>query len=246
MIGFRGTMPAKAPVVSVVLPAFNEDARLDTGLRQIVEHLRERAFEIVVVDDGSRDGTAEIAERWAREDARVRLVRLETNCGKGAALRAGISRTSGDWVLVTDVDLSAPIEELAVLEKAAPGIDVVIGSRAIAGARLLARQPARRERLGRWFNTAARLIALPGILDTQCGFKLWRGPVARAVFRRSVLDRFAFDVETLWRAKTSGYRLREVPIRWSHDGRSTVRVGRDGLQMLLDLLRLLLIRSLGS
>jgi len=238
---------ADSPELSVVLPAFNEESRVGAALERIMDFLDgRRSFELWVVNDGSADGTAAVAEPWVRRDPRVHLLRLRTNFGKGAALHAGISRTTGRWVLATDVDLSAPIEELAELEKWAGFSDVVIGSRALKESRLETRQPARRERLGRWFNAAARIVAIPGILDSQCGFKLWRGEAARAVFRRSLLNRFAFDVETLWMARSLGYRIRETPVRWSHDSRSTVRVGRDGARMVADLIRVLLRRSLGS
>lgn len=237
-----------APALSVILPAFNEERRLENGLRQVVDCLSGfgRPFEVLVVDDGSRDRTDRIAEQWARSVPSIRLLRLRENRGKGAAVRTGVAASEGDWLLVTDVDLSTPIQELAVLQEASGRADVVVGSRVAVGARLGKRQPGRRERLGRWFNAAARLTAVPGILDTQCGFKLWRREAARAVFPRLRLNRFAFDVECLWLAKRLGYRVREVPVRWSHEGHSTVHVFRDGSRMLWDLLGLLLRRVLGS
>ncbi len=230
--------------LSVVFPAYREERRLPGCLDAATEFLRGRDGEIVVVDDGSPDGTRALAERRAAGDPRILVHALPRNRGKGAAVREGVLRSRGRVVLVSDVDLATPLSEFDRLEPLLQRAAVVVGSRALAGAKLEARESWRREVLGRFFNAVARVGVLPGILDTQCGFKIWRGDVARAVFRRVRLERFAFDVESLWLARRMGHRVIEAPVTWRHDEGSTVRVGRDGLRMGTDLLRLVLRRTL--
>lgn len=218
------------------------------GLTRIVSYLSARGagFEVIVVDDGSSDSTKPIAEQYAGVDNRVRCFSLGRNRGKGTAVAHGILQACGDWILVTDVDLSTPIEELERLEAYRGSADVIIGSRALQASRLDVRQPALREWLGRLFNKAVRVVSLPGIYDTQCGFKLWSRPAAKAVFPRVRVGRFAFDVESLWLGRRRGFRIKEVPVCWRHDPGSTVRLGRDGVRMGCDLLRLLLRRVIGD
>src|SRR5262245_13928486 len=231
-------MPPDA-LLSVVVPCYNEERRLAEGLAALTAWLKgRRPYEILVVDDGSRDGTLRLAREHAGRDAAIRVHALPRNRGKGAAVREGMLAARGSLLLMTDVDLSSPIDELPKLEAALGRADVAIGSRALATSNIEVRQPGQRENLGRSFNIAVRLMLLPGLFDTQCGFKLWKGGVARKVFRRMTLDRFAFDVEALWTARHLGFRVAEVPVRWRHDDRSSVRVGRDGIRMGLDLWRI--------
>ena len=198
-------------VLSVVIPAYNERARLPRTLERIRGFLAGRPHEIVVVDDGSADGTAEAA-RAAAGDALV-LLRNEGNRGKGYSVRRGMLAARGARRLMTDADLSTPIEELARLEQALEdGHGVAIGSRALAGARIEVRQPLYRESLGRLFNVFVRALAVPGVRDTQCGFKLFTAAAAQAVFTAARLDGFSFDVEALFIARQLGYRVAEVPV----------------------------------
>ncbi len=223
--------------LSVVIPAFQEAGRLPASLAALIAHgeRRERPCELIVVDDGSSDGTAEVATRClAPLGARGRVVRLPENRGKGAAVRRGIEATVGERILLTDADLSTPIEELARLEGAlAEGADVAIGSRALDRSRVLRPQPKLREWSGRAFNLVVQLFALPGIWDSQCGFKLFRGDVARDVFGRSRSEGFGFDVEALAVARHLGYRIAEVPVRWRNDDDSRLSFAR-GLAAFLD------------
>lgn len=236
------------PALSVVLPAYNEERRLEGGLDRILAFLKQRntPSEIIVVDDGSRDSTRAIIERRAAAEPSIRCLALPVNQGKGAAVAAGMLAARADWILCSDVDLSTPIEELSRLEAYKGKADVVIGSRALVESDLQVRQPLRRENLGRSFNHAVRLAAIYGIHDTQCGFKLWSRQAARDVFSRMRLRRFAFDVESLWLARRRGWRIKEVGVVWRHDPDSTVHVVRDGIRMGADLLRILLWRTLGS
>ncbi len=234
------------PALSVVFPCYNEERRLAHGLDRATDYLRSRGepYEILVVDDGSRDGTRALAEKRAAADPSIHCYSLGVNRGKGAAVREGMLRARGRWILMSDIDLSAPIEEIGRLEALRGRADVMIASRARPGSRLEVRQPPRREFLGRAFNVAVRLAALPGLFDTQCGFKLWSREAAARVFRRVRLERFAFDVESLWLARRLGFRVAEVAVRWRHDDRSAVRPLRDGARMGMDLLRILLRRTL--
>jgi dolichyl-phosphate beta-glucosyltransferase len=239
-------MPTDKDLLSVVVPCYNEERRLVEGLAALTTYLKgRRPYEILVVDDGSRDGTLALARSQADRDPAIRVLGLPRNRGKGAVVREGMLAARGSRILMTDVDLSSPIDELPKLDAALDRADVAIGSRALAASSIEVRQSGRRENLGRSFNIAVRLMLLPGLFDTQCGFKLWKAGAAKDVFRRLTLDRFAFDVEALWAARSRGWRIAEVPVRWRHDDRSTVRVGRDGLRMGLDLWRILGRRLLG-
>jgi len=185
------------------------------------------------VDDGSTDGTA---ARAARE--RVRVLRHEPNRGKGYAVRRGMLAATGERRLLTDADLSTPIEELAKLQAALDeGYDVAIGSRAIAGARIEVHQPAYREAMGRLFNRLVQVLLLPGLHDTQCGFKLFSAGAAGAAFAPATLDGFSFDVEALYLARQRGLRIAEVPVTWRNDAATRVGLG-GGAAAFVDLLRI--------
>lgn len=234
----------KSVSVSVVIPAFDEEARLPVTLAAVLKYLAEAHpdHEILVVDDGSRDHTADVAESFRDKDPALRVLRLERNRGKGAAVRTGVLASTKDFVLVTDADLSTPIEELAALLRwAALGYEVVIGSRGLPESDIRLRQPRYRELMGRGFNLLVRTLVLGGFSDTQCGFKLFRGDVGRALFARSELDGFAYDVEVLLMAKAK-HRVREVPVVWYHAGNSKVSPGRDAARMALDLLKMRIAR----
>jgi dolichyl-phosphate beta-glucosyltransferase len=223
------------PALSVVIPAYNEAQRLPRSLERLRSFLDARGarYEILVADDGSRDGTAAAAAR-AGADA-VRVLEGGTNRGKGHAVRRGMLAATGQRRLMTDADLSTPIEELQRLEAALDaGADVAIGSRAVAGARVEVRQGAFRESAGRAFNRLVRALLLPGILDTQCGFKLWTGPAAVRAFTPLRLDGFSFDVEALYVARRAGLRIAEVPVVWRNDAASRVS-GLGGMRAFLDL-----------
>src|SRR5215469_1021552 len=210
--GARGSAPTPRtrPWLSVVIPAYDEERRLPRTLAAVIAHLRVqgRPFEVVVADDGSRDRTADVAREAGPE---VRVLRLPHR-GKGAAVRAGVTASSGDLLLVTDADLSTPIAELDRLLAALEQCDVAIASRNVAGARVAVRQRLDRRLMGRAFNLLVRALLLPGLRDTQCGAKLFRREVALAVFERCRSDGFAFDVEALVLARRQGYRVAEVPV----------------------------------
>jgi dolichyl-phosphate beta-glucosyltransferase len=224
------------PEVSVVIPAYNEVSRLPRTLERVCSFLSGRPHEIVVVDDGSTDGTADAAR--AAGGPGLVLLRHEPNRGKGYAVRRGMLAARGARRLMSDADLSTPIEELAKLEaKLDNGYDVAIGSRALPGARIEVRQPWYREGMGRLFNVFVRTLAVPGLRDTQCGFKLFSARAADAAFGAARLDGFSFDVESLFIARQLGYRVAEVPVVWRND--AATRVGLlGGFQAFPDLLRI--------
>ena len=220
-------MTAATVELSVVIPAYNEARRLPPTLERLRAFLDARGgtYEIVVVDDGSQDGTAEAAR--AAGGSVTRVLVSPRNRGKGHAVRQGMLAARGARRLMCDADLSTPIEQLALLE--APldeGYDVAIGSRAISGAQVEVRQTGFRENAGRFFNLAVRLLALPDVRDTQCGFKLFSAAAAEGAFRVARLDGFAFDVEALFLARRQGRRMAEVPVVWRNDPASRVSFGK--------------------
>lgn len=219
--------------LSVVIPAYNEAARLAPGLLRAGAYLRDRGttFELLVVDDGSRDATAEVAVA-----AGARVLRHPRNRGKGAAVRTGVLASGGARVLLSDADFSTPIEELEKLERLLPQADLVLGSRALADSTITARQPLYRELMGKSFNLLIRLLGVRGFHDTQCGFKLAQGEVARALCAEMTVDGFAYDVELIWLALRRGRRVLEVGVRWANSLDSRVDPIRSSLGMIRDVL----------
>jgi len=231
------------PALTVVIPAYNETARLEPTLRTVAGYLDEHepACEVVVVDDGSTDDTAAIARRFAEQWPKLRVVELGRNRGKGAAVRAGMLEARGRQVLFTDADLATPIAELAKLRaELAAGYDIAIASRAVPGATIHVHQSALRELAGRSFNVVVRALGIAPFKDTQCGFKLFTREAAHDLFGRATVDGFAFDVEVLLMARDR-YRVAEVPVEWLHVQES--KVSRwSGARAFLDLVRLRLRR----
>ena len=229
------------PALSIIIPAYNEETRLPRTLAKIRDYLAScksgpERVEIIVVDDGSVDGTAAIAEKWTREFASLRLIPNGKNHGKGYSVRHGFQKARGRVALFTDADLSAPIEEADKLLAAIDaGNDVAIGSRAIDRGLIFGHQSALRELAGIIFNGFVRLFTGLSFQDTQCGFKAFVRERSHAIFEQQRIEGFGFDPELLFLAKRHGLRSAEVPVRWAHDPATKVRVFRDGLRMFLDL-----------
>jgi glycosyltransferase involved in cell wall biosynthesis len=228
------------PLVSIVVPAFNEGARIGNSIKKINEYMGRSpsSFELIVVDDGSIDNTADLVER--SQTPRLRLVRNGKNYGKGYTVRQGVFAASGKYVLFTDADLSAPIEELDKLLDVADKerADVVIGSRAVDRKFIEKHQSRLRELSGMAFNSMVRLFLGLQLRDTQCGFKLFDRNKSRKVFEQQTTSGFGFDAEILFLAKRYGLTIRETPVRWSHAEGSKVNVLRDGIRMFFDLVRI--------
>ena len=245
----RGRLPIREPDVvdlSVVIPAFNEQDRIGASIDSVCRYLRTlgRSWELIIVDDGSSDGTAAVAASLAAcEGGRIRLIRSPRNGGKGHALRTGVLASRGADVLVTDADLSAPIAELDRLWAMRGGAVAAIGSRSERST-IGVRQNPVRETLGRLGNLLIRAVAVRGIADTQCGFKLFRGPEARALFAMARLDGWGIDVEILHLCARFGWPVAEVPVRWSHVSGSKLRPGAY-LQVLTDIVYVRLVHRWG-
>jgi len=230
------------PSVSIVIPAYNEEARLPSSLEAIWGYFREGEWspvEVLVVDDGSVDGTAGVVRQFAESHAGTRLLENPGNRGKGYSVRHGMQEATGDWVLFTDADLSAPIGEFATLMKVARerSAGVVIGSRALDRSLIGVHQSGFREWAGRLFNFFMRTLTGLRFSDTQCGFKLFSAGAAREIFSRQRLDGFGFDVEALFIARMLGFATVEIPVRWNHVEGTKVSMFRDSAGMFVDLLR---------
>ncbi len=249
MGGANPTAPASGltrATLSLVIPAFDEEARLPGLLdalagsaQEAVEGAGFELLETLIVDDGSGDRTAEILSAAAAADRRLKpVLGFSRNEGKGAAVAAGVEQAAGEYVLLADVDLSTPLEELEKLATAVrDGFDLAIGSRAVPGA-VVERGPMHRQLTGTAFNGAVRMLTGLDVRDTQCGFKLMRTAVARDLLAEQICPGFAFDVELLMRADLAGLRIAEVPVLYVHDSRSRVRVMSASVQMLRDISRL--------
>ena len=227
-----------APLLSVVIPAFNEAERISESLGKVASYLgaQDYVWEVLVVDDGSSDGTAELAKEWAQTSESELRVHVETipHGGKGWAVKRGMLAAGGQYRFMCDADLAMPIEQLgAFLDRMEAGYDIVIGSRQMSGARRFD-EPIGRHIMGRVFNWSVRLLAVSGFDDTQCGFKCFRGEVAEDLFSRQRTKGFGFDVEILYMAEKRGLRVLEMPIDWYHQSSSKVRPYADSFLMLRD------------
>ena len=228
--------------LSVVIPAYNEARRLPATLTEITayltDHRRWLPAEIIIVDDGSSDRTRSVATAAeVGEGVSVICLSHDHNRGKGAAVRTGFATARGELILLSDADLATPISELDRLAEALAG-GLAVGSRAVDRSRIERRQPFYRDLMGRGFNLAVRALAVRGIRDTQCGFKLFEGNLGRALAAVQRIDGFAYDVELIARARRSGYVVCEVPVRWRHVEESRVQPVVHSASMFLDLLRI--------
>ena len=223
------------PQLSIVIPAYNEGARIELTLDRVMTCVEKQGWdaEVLVVDDGSTDGTPKIVHAWMARYPRLHLIQNDGNRGKGFSVRNGLLQAAGEVVMFTDADLSAPMEETELLLAAiADGADVAIGSRWMDKTRQTIHQPLYRRFFGRCFNWVTRtVIGLP-FKDTQCGFKAFKRPAAQVIFRLQRIERWGFDPEILFIARKLGYDIREVPVTWGHDERSRMSYLKDGMKML--------------
>jgi glycosyltransferase involved in cell wall biosynthesis len=223
------------PHLSIIVPAYNEEARIGSALERVVQCIEDRDWdaEVLVVDDGSQDGTVSVVEVWMDRYPRLHLIKNAGNRGKGYSIRNGILQAAGDVVMFTDADLSAPIVEAERLIAALnAGADIAIGSRWLDRTRQTAHQPFYRQFFGRCFNWVTRMVMGLPFKDTQCGFKAFKREAAQLVFRLQTIERWGFDPELLFIAGKLGYRVIEVPVTWGHDDRSRISYLKDGAKML--------------
>jgi glycosyltransferase involved in cell wall biosynthesis len=229
------------PHLSIVVPAFNEEMRLPRTLERLREYFSQQlggldGIEVLIVDDGSTDGTARVAEEWSQRQPGWRLVSNGENRGKGYSVRHGMLEARGRIALFTDADLSSPIEESEKLLAAiSSGNDFAIGSRAIDRSLIAVRQARYREIAGIIFNGFVRLFTGLPFHDTQCGFKAFLREPSVVVFEQQRIEGFGFDPEILFLAKRHGLRGAEIPVRWAHDPATKVHVLRDSIRMFGDL-----------
>ncbi|MHB8526501.1 MAG: dolichyl-phosphate beta-glucosyltransferase [Candidatus Acidiferrales bacterium] len=226
--------------LSIVIPAYNEERRLPRTLERVREYLRSAhpSCEVIVVDDGSTDGTATAVARLQNEMPELRLLSNGQNRGKGYSVRRGILEACSRIALFTDADLSAPIEEAEKLLAALGAADIAIGSRALDRSLISVHQSRARERAGILFNWMVRVFTGLRFQDTQCGFKAFAMPECRIIFEQQKIEDFGFDPEILFLAHRHGLRTVEVPVRWAHDPGTKLHVVRDSVKMFLDLLRI--------
>ena len=222
---------------SIVIPAYNESARLGATLNKVLSYIAEHGCdaEVIVVNDGSRDNTADIVRDLARNNPALRLVENPGNRGKGYSVRNGMLHALGRVVVFSDADLSSPIEEVPkLLQAISEGADIAIGSRWLEKGRQTHQQPLYRQFFGRCFNAVTRGVMGLHFADTQCGFKAFTRAAAQTVFQLQTIERWGFDPEILFIALKCGYRVDEVPVSWGHDERSRMSYLKDGIRMLED------------
>ena len=230
-----------SPQISIVIPAYNESARIESALGRVLDCVRAREWdaEVLVVDDGSSDDTAEIVQRWMADYPELQLFENPGNRGKGYSVRNGLLQAAGDIVMFTDADLSAPIEEAERLFATLhAGADVAIGSRWRDKQRQTRHQPLYRRFFGRCYNALTRVVMGLPYKDTQCGFKAFRRTAARCIFPLQTIERWGFDPEILFIAQKLDFRIVEVPVTWGHDERSRISYLRDGSQMLKEMVEI--------
>jgi dolichyl-phosphate beta-glucosyltransferase len=225
--------------ISIVIPAYNEENRIVATLNKIYNYLKQKQFEfeIIIVDDGSKDKTRQIVENFEKENKEIKLLQHEKNKGKGASVRTGVLIAKGDYILFSDSDLSTPIEELDKLlfwvkEK---DYDIAIASRGLPDSQIPVPQPWHRRLTGKMFPIMVRLIVTNQFRDTQCGFKLFKKDASKEIFKEQKITGFAFDVEVLYKAILKRYKIKEVPVIWINSASSKVAILRDPLKMLKDL-----------
>ena len=229
------------PTYSIVIPAYNESARLGATLEKVLAYVDARAWdaEVIVVNDGSRDNTADIVRLFEKKSPTLRLVENPGNRGKGYSVRNGMLSARGRIVLFSDADLSSPIEEAPKLfEALEAGADIAIGSRWLRAQTQTQRQPLHRQLFGRIFNLILRVTLGLQFADTQCGFKAFKQPAVQAIFPLQKIERWGFDPEILFLARKLKFTVKEVPVAWGHDGRTRINPLVDGSRMVMEMLRI--------
>ncbi len=227
--------------ITIIIPAYNEAHRIELTIEIIDRYMNEKypSFEIFVIDDGSIDETPIVLSRLSKRFTSLKVIRHDFNRGKGFAVRKGVLSTTTELLLLSDADLSTPIEELErFIVWIEEGFDIIIGSRAIEGSKIIVRQDWHREQMGKIYNLLVRAIVMKDFRDTQCGFKLFKSSAAKSIFSKSFINGFSFDVEILYIAKKLGYSIKEVPVTWANSKDSKISILKDPIKMIYELFRI--------
>jgi dolichyl-phosphate beta-glucosyltransferase len=223
-------------MISVVIPAYNEEQRIGSTVKKIAAYFEGQDVEIIVVSDGSKDKTKEVVEDLKLK--RVKVIEYSPNRGKGYAVKTGVMAAKGEYILMSDADLSTPIEQFAKFKSYMSHGDVIIGSRALRRSLITKHQPWYRELIGKIFNKIVRVLAVRGIHDTQCGFKFFSRKAAMDIFPKLTIDGFGFDVEALMLARKLGYEIKELPVVWENDERSKVSPIKHSVKMFFEVMKI--------
>ncbi len=227
--------------LSIIIPAYNEEKRLGKTLETILDYLagQKHSYEIIIIDDGSADGTIETTRKLIENNNNIKIIKNEKNMGKGYSVKRGMLEATGRYILFSDADLSTPVEEtkklLGALES---GFDVAIGSRSMKESEIIVHQPLYREIMGKLFNKFVKIFVMSEFIDTQCGFKLFRKDAAKKVFKQQILEGFSFDVEILYLSIRNGFKVKEVPVKWFNSPQSKVTPVKSSFRMFMDILRI--------
>jgi len=227
--------------ISIIIPAYNEEQRLGLNLGSVLDYLNTYSpdYELIIIDDGSTDNTAKIVTQTIAKNSRAQLITYRPNRGKGYAVRAGVLASHGDPVLFMDADLSTPLEEIPRILRLLKNADIVIGSRGLSNTKISKKPPLHRQAASFIFDQIKYfLVGLRRFKDTQCGFKVFRGSIARRLFALGRVDRFMFDVEILYLAERAGLKIREMPVSWADMPGSKVRFWEGVVNMFRDLWRI--------
>lgn len=230
---------SKVPDLSVIVPVYNEEKRVEKGLKEILNFLSKQKFswELILVDDGSTDKTEKIVRKNIAQNKNAQLV-SSRHQGKGGAIKKGVLTSKGKWVLFLDIDLATPMEELTKFRSQIKNFDVLIGSRKMTGARILLHQPKFRELSGKVFTFLTNALVTSGISDITCGFKMYKGRLAKQLFKQSVLRDWSFDAEILFLAQKKKARIKEIAVTWKDDPHTKVNIFQDAFKSFSGLLKI--------
>jgi dolichyl-phosphate beta-glucosyltransferase len=226
--------------ISIVIPAYNEEERIVLTLNKISNYLKDKNFnyEIIVVNDGSKDKTNEIVLDFVKKHSKIRLINNPKNMGKGYSVRNGLLNANKEWILFSDADLSTPIEELDKFIRYTSRFDIIIGSRAMRKSKIVVKQPWFRAIPGKVFPLLVRMIAVRGIKDTQCGFKMFKKDCVKKILKKQTIYGWAFDAELLFIAKKLKLKIKEVPIVWKNDANSKLDPIKNSISMFLEVVKI--------